>query len=317
MAEGANSVEDRNELAKLVTVAKLYYQENLTQAEVAKQLGVSRPLVSKMLSQARERGIVHIEIRSLDSSNPDLLVQLQKRFGLVGGLVVPETIHKELARRTLLEQGARYLLGLIDSQKNIGLGWGYALSEILEQYHRRDFIAREGNVYPLIGSASIPHKGYHTNELTTALAACCGRLANILYAPAFPDTLEERQIYARTTSFQELSKLWHQTDVALITIAGYPTVPDEATASRFGSALAQQKAVGSFLSYFYDVKGEFIAGENDFVVHVPIEALRKSKKVIGFVDNASAKAVLGALRTKVFTHLILTEKIAEELLSAE
>ena len=55
------------DLARIFTVAKLYYEENLTQAEVAERVGVSRPLVSKMLSEARDCGIVHIEVRNVVS----------------------------------------------------------------------------------------------------------------------------------------------------------------------------------------------------------------------------------------------------------
>ena len=52
------------ERTDLVNVARLYYEQGLTQDQVAKRIGVSRPLVSKMLTRAREAGIVHIEIRT-------------------------------------------------------------------------------------------------------------------------------------------------------------------------------------------------------------------------------------------------------------
>ena len=51
-----------HERAQLVAAARLYYESNLTQAQIAQRLNVSRPSVSKMLARARELGIVHIEI---------------------------------------------------------------------------------------------------------------------------------------------------------------------------------------------------------------------------------------------------------------
>ena len=42
-----------SERMQLINVAKMYYEENLTQNEIAQRLGVSRPLVSKMLTKAR------------------------------------------------------------------------------------------------------------------------------------------------------------------------------------------------------------------------------------------------------------------------
>ena len=39
---------------KLAYVARRYYLENQKQSDIAQELGVSRPLVSRMLSEARE-----------------------------------------------------------------------------------------------------------------------------------------------------------------------------------------------------------------------------------------------------------------------
>ena len=43
-----------------LTAVKLYYGEGLTQSQVATELGVSRPTVSKLLNLGRERGYVRI-----------------------------------------------------------------------------------------------------------------------------------------------------------------------------------------------------------------------------------------------------------------
>ena len=45
---------------KLAYVARRYYLEERKQSDIAQELGVSRPLVSRMLSEARELGIVEI-----------------------------------------------------------------------------------------------------------------------------------------------------------------------------------------------------------------------------------------------------------------
>ena len=84
-----------------------------------------------------------------------------------------------------------------------------------------------------------------------------------------------------------------------MSICGYPAVPDEATATRFGNALEQQKAVGSFLSYYYNQRGEFISGNNDYCMHIPL---------------AGKNALLGALATGLFTNLVVSEEQAKALL---
>ena len=46
----------------LLWAAWLYYEEGLTQGEIATRMGVSRPSVNAYLADARTRGIVSIEI---------------------------------------------------------------------------------------------------------------------------------------------------------------------------------------------------------------------------------------------------------------
>lgn len=46
----------------LYTAARLYYEEDATQAEIADQLGTSRATVSRLLAEAKRQGIVRIEV---------------------------------------------------------------------------------------------------------------------------------------------------------------------------------------------------------------------------------------------------------------
>ncbi len=57
---------DRSGLAH--TVARLYYEAQLSQAEIAAEMGVSSATVSRLLRAARELGIVTIQIRTPQDS---------------------------------------------------------------------------------------------------------------------------------------------------------------------------------------------------------------------------------------------------------
>ena len=47
---------------RLVNVARMYYEQDRTQSEIADRYGISRPMVSKLLKEAKEEGIVKITI---------------------------------------------------------------------------------------------------------------------------------------------------------------------------------------------------------------------------------------------------------------
>ncbi len=111
-----------------------------------------------------------------------------------------------------------------------------------------------------------------------------------------------------------MAGLWQQLDAAVVAVSGYPSVPDEGTATRFGDSLSRQRAVGSFLSYYYNERGEFISGNNDFCLHIPMAQLRRCRKLIGVGLNAGSRALKGALATGLFTHLVIDEEQARSLL---
>ena len=49
-------------IERLVDVARLYYEKDRTQNEIAEIYRISRPMVSKLLKEAKEEGIVKITI---------------------------------------------------------------------------------------------------------------------------------------------------------------------------------------------------------------------------------------------------------------
>ena len=46
----------------LVQASRLYYEQNLTQAEIGRRLNTSRSTVSRLLQEARETGVVRVMI---------------------------------------------------------------------------------------------------------------------------------------------------------------------------------------------------------------------------------------------------------------
>lgn len=200
------------------------------------------------------------------------------------------------------------------ADKSLALGWGYALGEVVLKAADCSSYTQNGMVYPLIGKAHFPNKGYHPDELVKIWADACGRSSYMLGCNAFPASEEERAELESRSVYQQLLQQWQSLDAAVVSICGYPAVPDEATATRFGDALEQQKAVGSFLSYYYNQRGEFISGNNDYCMHIPLAQLRRCKKLIGIGLNAGKKALLGALATGLFTNLVVSEEQAKALL---
>lgn len=70
------------ELELLLKVAQLYYEQGLTQNEIAKKLFISRSNISRLLTQAREAGIVEIKVHYPFERKRRIEVEFNRRFHL-------------------------------------------------------------------------------------------------------------------------------------------------------------------------------------------------------------------------------------------
>jgi DNA-binding transcriptional regulator LsrR (DeoR family) len=71
----------------LERVALLYYEDDLTQEDVAARLSISRSKVVRLLQEARRTGIVQIRVLAPQHANRDLERRLETRFGLQQAVV--------------------------------------------------------------------------------------------------------------------------------------------------------------------------------------------------------------------------------------
>ena len=79
-----------DKLRRLALVARRYYLEDKKQSDIAAELGVSRPLISRMLSEARELGVVEITIHAPGETADALLRRLAETTSLHGGALVSD-----------------------------------------------------------------------------------------------------------------------------------------------------------------------------------------------------------------------------------
>ena len=114
----------------MVRAAKLYYDLERTQAEIGRELGLNRFQVARLLKEAREIGILRIEIVPRARRRPDLEVALQKRFDMRDAIVVAESGNEAVAIAAVAEAAALHLAGLSPSPRLIGVSWGRTMSAV-------------------------------------------------------------------------------------------------------------------------------------------------------------------------------------------
>jgi len=299
---------------KLAYVARKYYLEDQKQSDIARDLGVSRPLVSRMLSEARELGIVEITIHEPGAREARLLERLQLSSSIRGGVLVEEGATADATNR-LLSQGAMELLRQLGVRR-LGVGWGYLIGQLVSWLEENPQPSSTiTDICPLVGNASIPARNYQSNENVRLMAQQMGATPHFLYLPALPESLEEKQVLCSTEVYRQIHQQWETLDTALVNIGDYPSSPDFASLVRYGSLLQRQRACGRMLIYYFNEDGFVIQSEQDFAIQIPIEILKRCPNIIGVCSaNTSAKALCGALKSGFFTHLVARSELIKTLL---
>ncbi len=279
----------KEKLLRLAHVARRYYLEDWKQIDIARELGVSRPLVSRMLGEARELGVVQITVYEPGEESAVLLDRLRLSTSLQGGVLV-EDGRDDDATNQLLSQGAVDLLRQIGARR-LGVGWGHLIGQLvtwLEENPQPSSTVTD--IFPLVGNASIPARNYQSNENVRLMAQQLGAAPHFLYLPALPESLEEKQLLCSTEV-------------------------DFASLVRYGSLLQQQHTCGRLLVYYFNEAGTVIQSDQDFAIQIPLELLKQCPHIVGVCSaNTSEKALRGALRSGIFTHIAARAELVKSLL---
>ena len=296
---------------RLAYVARRYYLEDQKQSDIARELGVSRPMVSRLLAEARALGVVEITVHDPETRTARLMERLRRMGSVQGGVLIDDGGDSDGANR-LLSEGAVQLLWQLGAQR-LGVGWGYLIGQIvnwLEQNPQTDSPVTD--ICPLVGNASIPARNYQSNENIRLMAQQLGAAPHFLYLPALPESLEEKEVLCSTEVYRQIYRQWETLDTALVNIGDYPSSPDFASLVRYGSLLQEQRACGRMLVYYFNEDGHVIQSDQDFAIQIPVDVLRRCQNIIGVCSaNTSAKAVRGALRSGLLTHIVARSDIIE------
>ena len=142
-----------------------------------------------------------------------------------------------------------------------------------------------------------------------------GAAPHFLYLPALPESLEEKQLLCSTEVYRQIQDQWVQMDTALVNIGNYPSSPDFASLVRYGSLLQQQHTCGRLLVYYFNEAGTVIQSDQDFAIQIPLELLKQCPHIVGVCSaNTSEKALRGALRSGIFTHIAARAELVKSLL---
>ena len=257
--------ESREQL--MVQVAKLYYDLEKTQSEIAAEVGLTRWQVSRLIREAREVGVVRIEIVPRSQRRPDLESQLQKVFALRDAVVVPSGLSEDegISLESVAQAAGQYLASINPKISLIGVSWGRTMAAVAHWLppHWNDGV----HVVLVNGATNVRSTSQQTNIVAERFAQAGNGTATLLPVPAIVGRKGTREVLEQDPIIADVLELAEQAPVVCFSVgalshrsvlveSGYL---DEADIDGLGAC----GAVGDILGHFIDGRGKIADPELD------------------------------------------------------
>ncbi|TAM66023.1 MAG: sugar-binding transcriptional regulator [Microbacteriaceae bacterium] len=317
----ARDTDDRNRTLLLLKVARRYYLGGASQQDIADEIGYSRPTVSRMLDEARQWGIVHIEVSHPLERMLRLEQDLAHKFGLADARVVtpsPEGANNPTSK--LAECAARYVSEITSDTSVIAVSNGSTISTVVDafqQLHRPD-----SWIVQMIGTLGRENPLTDSPDICRRMAQAFGGRYMVLPAPLVVGTKRLASALYREDTISTTLAMGSRADVALLGIGatgpnGSGPIFDGWMTPAITASLRDKHAVGHLCGHHYDPDGNHIV--NDLcqrVMSVPIERLRDIPRVVAVAyGTEKSAAIRGALNGKYVDVLITDATTAQEILA--
>lgn len=308
----------QRETELILQAARLYYEEELSQDQVAAKLSTSRSNISRMLTAARRMGYVEIRVIAPTSRHDYVAQQLSEKLG-VDDIQVIAPDRNDLALNAVGRAAAQTLQKGLKPNQTIAISWGRGLEATVVNC-RRDSIPGL-KVTQLMGSMSNVITSVSAEEVGRTLARNLNADFIPFSAPVVVSNQKTRDSLMEEPAVARVLNMARKADVALVGIGSAGSTSSELLVEEFGLNKSERESsfknwAGDIAARFYNAQGKILSSALDSrVIGLSLEEIRKLPKVIGVATGADkVLGVVGATRSKLVDHLIIDLACANAVL---
>lgn len=223
----ASRDETRTEDA--LRAAQRYYLQDATMDAIAKELRVSRSTVSRLITYARESGLVEIRVLPPSAQANEVERELADRYRIRAHVVhVPDHSTPVERHQRTASHATRVLNSIFTSDMILAIAWGTMVREISDTLPAR--AVTNCRVVLLNGIGNPRAQGEHySNAILTAFGTAYNAYVQRPPVPMFLDRAETRDALFAERSVRSVVAMQRDADVALFSIGhvddGVPSSP--------------------------------------------------------------------------------------------
>ncbi|WP_289058535.1 sugar-binding transcriptional regulator [uncultured Mesotoga sp.] len=301
----------------MMKVCKLYYIEDKTQSEIARLVGISRPQVSRLLTKAKNEGVVRIEIDSGKVENlEEISIEMKERFGLKNVIVADEAADGGTIA-SIAVSAAKFLSDYVKNGQLVGISWGRTLYETVERVVFNGELPNTTFI-PLIGGVGQLRHEYQMNSIVEKIANSFHSNRYYLFAPAFIENAKTLNMMLEDSSIRFMSEMWKRLDLAIVGI-GEPISLSNAFKNiydkEFLANLMKHAAVGDIAARFFNADGTPCVSGNENILGISLDQLKEVPEVIGIAGGKEkAQAIHASIKAGYINSIVTDRSTALQIL---
>jgi len=310
-------------LGMLAEIASMYYEQELTQAEIAEKFCISRTRISRLLKMAKEEGIVNIQINYVGERSYELEDMLKRKFRLKDVYVLNN--NSSDYDNILCQMGefaARYMEKHMKNDQVIGISWGRSIAYAIEALKDNSDLSLD--VVQIFGGMMVGNPLIEGSELARKMISKYNAKGFYLNAPLYIDNKLARETLKKQPIIENTLNKARNADMI---VSGIGDVAKDTLSYMWSGfdnhreleSLVEQGAAGFICAQAYDINGNEVDSDfNQKIIGISLQELKKVKTVIGISGGKrKAAAVLGALRGNYINVLVTDRSCAKEVLMLE
>ncbi len=310
---------EKEKIKQMVKICQLYYQEGYNQQELAKKFRISRPQISRIISSAKEEGIVEITINNPFGDELIIEKQLIQKFDLNDAVIIETTnMSTDQSVASFSKAGAFYLENVIRKGNVVGVMAGKSIQEVVLRTQSNN--EKNVLVIPLVGGIGVQGANWHANSNVTQLAEGMNYEYYVLNAPAIVSSLEMKSQLIQEKAINKVLERYEDLQTAII---GIGEITEEATffktmnlSRKELKEIKDAGAVCSIGTIFVNAKGEEVAKSiSNRMIGISGDMLKKTPLVIGIAEGTEkVEAISAALSGQWIDVLITNVQTGKQLI---
>lgn len=312
---------ERNRL--LFKISSLYYLQSYTQQDIADKLGISRPMVSRLLKQAREAGIVQIKVLPSAGNFIELENELESRYQLDEVIIIESELpeSQKFTSQQIGVAAAEYLIRTIKDEDIIGVTWGTTIRAMVDAVHPVEM--NRVHVVQILGGLGSPESVFYPGAICNRLASLLNCSFTILPTPGVAGSKESKGAFLTDKAVVQALDIIKKVNVAYVGIGSMSnesiTMQNNAVSPTDRDYLISKGAVGDIGLRYFDINGDPVKSNfDDLVIGVPLDQIKNIQHVIGMAGGPEKfRAIQGVLRGKYLNVLITDINLARKLVEID